>query len=120
MHIKRVHGNEQWLMQSFALLFNQNAKNHAKDSNMSAGGKGSSPRPFSVDKNTFNANWDNIFRKETMQVRVQEDESKIGSCGCGRSPIGKCIGWHGLSEEAFQDRKEKYETGQVDLSGKEV
>ena len=20
-------------------------------------------------------------------------------CGCGRSPTGKCIGWHNLSEE---------------------
>ena len=24
-------------------------------------------------------------------------------CGCGRSPNGKCIGWHGLSEE--EDRE---------------
>jgi hypothetical protein len=55
-----------------------------------------------------------------MQVRVKEDESKIGQCGCGRSPTGKCIGWHGLSEDAFKDRLEKYQTGKVDLSGKEV
>jgi hypothetical protein len=25
--------------------------------------KGSRPRPYSVDLNTFNNNWDNIFRK---------------------------------------------------------
>ena len=25
--------------------------------------KGSTPRPYSVDLNTFNNNWDNIFRK---------------------------------------------------------
>jgi hypothetical protein len=24
-------------------------------------------------------------------------------CGCGRSPTGKCIGWHGLSEEEYQN-----------------
>ena len=24
-------------------------------------------------------------------------------CGCGRSPTGKCIGWHKLSEEEFQE-----------------
>ena len=22
-------------------------------------------------------------------------------CGCGRSPTGKCIGWHKLSEEEY-------------------
>jgi hypothetical protein len=43
-----------------------------------------------------------------MQVRVKEDESKIGSCGCGRSPTGKCIGWHGLTEEAFKEKLQEY------------
>lgn len=31
---------------------------------MSDGGKGSSPRPFSVDRETFNQNWDTIFSKQ--------------------------------------------------------
>lgn len=22
-------------------------------------------------------------------------------CGCGRSPTGKCIGWHGLTNEDY-------------------
>ena len=39
-----------------------------------------------------------------MQVRVQENPEEFGSCGCGRSPTGKCIGWHGLSEAEFQKR----------------
>ena len=39
-----------------------------------------------------------------MQVRVEENEDNIGKCGCGRSPIGKCIGWHGLSEEQFREK----------------
>ena len=26
-------------------------------------------------------------------------------CGCGRSPTGKCIGWHKLSEEEYQDKE---------------
>ena len=34
---------------------------------MSDGGKGSSPRPFSVDKQTFDNNWDKIFGKKTPQ-----------------------------------------------------
>jgi hypothetical protein len=36
-----------------------------------------------------------------MQVRVEEDESKIGQCGCGRSPTGKCVGFHALSEDEW-------------------
>ena len=31
---------------------------------MSDGGKGSKPRPLSVDKETFDNNWDAIFNKE--------------------------------------------------------
>jgi hypothetical protein len=39
-----------------------------------------------------------------MQVRVQSEE-KFGACGCGRSPTGKCIGWHSLSESMYQHQK---------------
>lgn len=55
-----------------------------------------------------------------MQIRVQEDKNKIGSCGCGRSPIGKCIGWHGLTEEQYKVALEKYLTTQEDTAGKSV
>jgi hypothetical protein len=37
-----------------------------------------------------------------MQIRVKENKEDIGTCGCGRSPTGKCIGWHGLPQEEFQ------------------
>jgi hypothetical protein len=30
-------------------------------------------------------------------------------CGCGRSPTGKCIGWHKLSEEEYQEKLEEHE-----------
>jgi hypothetical protein len=40
-----------------------------------------------------------------MQVRVKEDPEEFGQCGCGRSPTGKCIGWHGLSEEMYKHQK---------------
>jgi hypothetical protein len=39
---------------------------------------------------------------ETMTPKVEQ--MKTGTCGCGRSPTGNCIGWHGLSEDAFQAR----------------
>jgi hypothetical protein len=51
---------------------------------------------------SYRDNYDNIFRKDKMQVRVKENADDIGRCGCGRSPTGKCIGWHGLSEADFQ------------------
>ena len=35
--------------------------------------------------------------------------TKENKCGCGRSPTGKCIGWHSLSEEDYIKRKEAYE-----------
>lgn len=71
-------------------------------------GKGSRPRPYSVDLNTFDNNWDNIFGKKEMQVRVTEDNQQFGSCGCGRSPAGVCCGWHGLSEEEYVSKLEEY------------
>jgi hypothetical protein len=51
-------------------------------------------------------------RINKMQVRVQENVEDIGKCGCGRSPTGKCIGWHGLSEEAFQARLSEFKAQQ--------
>jgi len=38
----------------------------------------------------------------------------FGSCGCGRSPTGKCIGWHGLSEEQFLEESRKYMASELD------
>lgn len=37
-----------------------------------------------------------------MQIRVQADPKKFGTCGCGRSPTGQCRGWHGLTEEVYR------------------
>lgn len=44
-----------------------------------------------------------------MQVRVKENPEEFGACGCGRSPTGKCIGWHGLTEEQYQAALKQYE-----------
>jgi len=40
-----------------------------------------------------------------MQVRVKENPEEFGRCGCGRSPTGKCVGWHGLTEEQWIEGK---------------
>ncbi len=34
---------------------------------MSDGGKGSAPRPYSVDKETFDNNWNKIFGKKKVE-----------------------------------------------------
>jgi hypothetical protein len=44
-----------------------------------------------------------------MQVKINEDKTNIGSCGCGRSPTGKCCGWHGLTEEEYRQQLAIYE-----------
>lgn len=45
---------------------------------MSNGGKGSNPRPLSVDRETFSNNWDKVFRKKTpkeLDDGLAEDEA---------------------------------------------
>lgn len=43
-----------------------------------------------------------------MQVKATENNEEFGKCGCGRSPTGKCIGWHGLDENAYQRALKEY------------
>jgi hypothetical protein len=43
---------------------------------MSTGGKGSRPRPYSVDQKTFDNNWDAIFKKN-KQTEVEKFDSKV-------------------------------------------
>jgi hypothetical protein len=40
-----------------------------------------------------------------MQIRVKEDPEEFGKCGCGRSPTGKCIGLHSLTEDEWTGGK---------------
>ena len=37
----------------------------------------------------------------------------MANCSCGRSPTGKCVGWHSLSEEQYQEKKATYEARQA-------
>ena len=49
-----------------------------------------------------------------MQVRATED---VGRCGCGRSPTGKCIGWHGLNEADYQAKLKEYKDTEAKAAG---
>ena len=44
---------------------------------MSDGGKGSAPRPFSVDQKTFEDNWNKIFNKVPAGGMPTEDAEKL-------------------------------------------
>ena len=54
-----------------------------------------------------------------MQVRVDQIKEGGVSCGCGRSPTGKCIGWHGLSEDRFREELANYEARKLEEGKKE-
>lgn len=41
-----------------------------------------------------------------MTPRVEH--MKTGTCGCGRSPTGNCVGWHSLTEAEYQARLAQY------------
>jgi hypothetical protein len=46
-------------------------------------------------------------------MRTKDDPEEIGRCGCGRSPTGKCIGWHGLPEDIYKHRLMMYMEDQM-------
>jgi hypothetical protein len=81
--------------------------------------KGSRPRPYSVSQTQFGNNYDAIFRKK-KDMSPNVEQMKKGTCGCGRSPTGNCVGWHGLTEQGFKEALEKYKTLQEDTAGKSV
>ena len=37
----------------------------------------------------------------------------MADCSCGRSPTGKCVGWHSLSEEQYLEKKSVYDARQT-------
>ena len=49
-----------------------------------------------------------------MQVRANEN-GKIGSCGCGRSPTGDCCGWHALSEDQYREKLALWEIKNLEV-----
>lgn len=43
---------------------------------MSDGGKGSSPRPYSVSRKQYSNNWDVIFKKDQRVIEDQKNEDE--------------------------------------------
>jgi hypothetical protein len=44
----------------------------------------------------------------------------FGTCGCGRSPTGDCIGWHGLNEEQLVEAKRVWDLEQYQKQAAEL
>ena len=44
----------------------------------------------------------------------------MSNCGCGRSPTGQCVGWHGLSEEEYKKRKDAYDLAEYQKQAAEL
>jgi len=42
-------------------------------------GKGSKPRPYSVDRKTFEQNWNNIFKGKAKNKKLYKTQKKIYS-----------------------------------------
>jgi hypothetical protein len=40
---------------------------------------------------------------------MQAKPGTAGQCGCGRSPTGKCVGWHALTEDQYLVKKNDYD-----------
>ena len=55
-----------------------------------------------------------------MQIRVKEDAKEFGTCGCGRSPTGKCIGWHGFNEQQLMEAQRQWELDQYTKQAQEL
>ena len=55
-----------------------------------------------------------------MQIRATANDSEFGKCGCGRSPTGKCIGWHGLNDEQLMEAQRQWELDQYTKQAQEL
>ena len=54
-------------------------------------------------------NWDGKSRPSNSNYRSNYDDIfKKPTCPCGRSPIARCIGWHGLTEAQYQVKLQEW------------
>ena len=51
---------------------------------------------------------------------MQAKPETAGQCGCGRSPTGKCVGWHALTEDEYKRKKDEYDLAQYREQAEEL
>ena len=54
------------------------------------------------------------FASLSLKREQETDMAEANTCGCGRSPTGKCCGWHNLSEEQYAEKKAQWEARQAE------
>ena len=61
-------------------------------------------------------NWDGKSRPSNSKYRQNYDEifNKKETCPCGRSPIGRCNGWHRLTESEYQGKLQEWKEKHAD------
>jgi hypothetical protein len=52
-------------------------------------GKGSRPRPYSVDQKTFDSNWDKIFNKSKEEKTIEEVSKLIAEETLDETELGE-------------------------------
>jgi hypothetical protein len=55
-----------------------------------------------------------ITGKRLENLRKKRMSEK--DCGCGRSPTGKCVGWHNLTNEEYSAKLQELEKKQLQES----
>jgi len=71
---------------------------------------------------SYRRNFDEIFAKEKeitdismkQSIANKKERQKKETCPCGRSPIGRCIGWHGLTESEYQVKLAEWKENNAD------
>ena len=51
---------------------------------------------------------------------MQPKPGTVGMCGCGRSPTGKCCGWHALTEQEYQHKQAEYDLAEYQKHAAEL
>ena len=65
-------------------------------------GKGDKPRPISVDKKTFDSNWDKVFKKNVnVPANMWEHNCKHNGPHCCSK--GESCNWCGMKEDGSFD-----------------
>jgi len=62
---------------------------------------------------------DYIFPISVIVSKMENGMSEANACGCGRSPTGKCVGWHSLTEEQFEAKKAAWDAKQAEKKARE-
>lgn len=55
-----------------------------------------------------------------MQIRADQIKEGGVPCGCGRSPTGKCCGWHALTEDAYRAKLNEWELEEYKKQAQEL